>query len=265
MYNMYQVSKPNGDKLAWLDEEEALEKAVSLSKQVGDHPVTYYKLECEEEVEGSDEAPKEWIVDTRQFVRGEMVSQSLERVENQPYVPAPSTKKKGKGKVAKTPEEQAAIDAEKAEKKAKKDAEAAQRKEARAAAKAERDKAREERRLAREADKANRPAKGPRSRLPDDGLIHLLRETNPKRVGTACYPRFDLYQEGMTVKAYKEANPDFGSVDLAWDIDHGFIKVTKADGSDLDPVTPASDEVEEAPEGEVTETPPAPESEQPAA
>lgn len=232
---MYQVAKPNGEKLAWLDKEEALEKAVSLSKQVGDHPVIYYELECEDD-EG-DTPGKEWVVDTQQFVKGEMVSQSKERYENQPYVPAPGTSKKKKGKAAKTPEEQAAIDAEKAEKKAKKDAEKALRAEQKAKNKEEREKARAERAAQREKDKANRPS-GPRSRLPDDGLINILRTTNPKRPGTACYPRFDLYQEGMTVKAYKEANPDFGSADLAWDIDHGFIKVTKADGSDLDPVTP---------------------------
>lgn len=244
MYNIWQIVKPNGEKLAWLEEEEALEQAEEWSKKIGADQVTYHKLECEED-EG-EVAGKEWVVQTKVFSNGQVISENEDRYEAPSYVPAPSkSKKKGGGL---TPEQKAAKEAEKAEKKAKKDAEKAQRAEQRAADKAERDKAKAERKAQREADKANRPTNGSRSRLPDDGIIHMLREGNPKRPGSAAHPRYDLYQEGMTVKDYKALNKDFGSIDLAWDIDHGFIRVTKPDGSPLDTPVPisAADVVEEA-------------------
>lgn len=251
MYNMYQIIKPNGDKLAWLDEEEAKESAVRESKKVGKDQVIYQKLECEDDV--GDIAGKEYVVHSITYSDGEMINESHDRYEAPATtVPAPSkSKKKGGGL---TPEQKAAKEQEKAEAKAKRDAEKAQRDEVRAKNKAEREAAAAARKAQREADKANRPTAGSRSRLPDDGVIHMLRDTNPKRVGSASHPRFDLYKEGMTVKEYKTLNKDFGSADLAWDIDHGFIRVTKADGSPLveavAPVEPAP-----APDAEPTSEP----------
>jgi len=236
MYNIWQIVKPNGEKLAWLDEEQALTEAIEWSQKVGADQVIYLKLECEED-EG-DQPGKEFVVETKVFSNGNVISENTDRYEAPSYVPAPSKSKK-KGGAGLTPEQKAAKEQEAAEKKAKRDAEKAQRQEAKAAAKAERDAAREARKAQRELDKANRPqGSGPRSRLPDDGIIHMLRDSNPKRPGSAAHPRFDLYQEGMSVKEYKTLNKDFGSMDLAWDIEHGFIRVTKADGSPLDTATP---------------------------
>lgn len=256
MYNVWQIVKPNGEKLAWLDEETAIAGAIEWSKKVGADQVIYHKLECEEDV--GDVPGKEWVVQTKVYSNGEVINENEDRYEAPSYVPAPSKSKK-KGKAAKTPEEIAAAEQEKAKKKAERDAAKALRDEVRAKAKAEREAARAERAAQRERDRANRPAGGTRSRLPDDGVIHMLRDTNPKRLGSAAHPRFELYKEGQTVKEYKELNKDFGSADLAWDIDHGFIRVTKADGSPLDvapPVNGGGEMAQEEGDGGSVPTPP---------
>lgn len=246
MYNMYQIVKPNGDKLAWLEEDEAIESAIRESKKLGKDQIIFNKLECEDD-EG-EVAGKEYVVYAATYSDGEIINESHDRYEAPSYIPAPSKTKKGKAGL--TPEQKAAKEEEKAANKAKRDAEKAQRDEVKAKNKAEREAAAAARKAQRELDKANRPAAGSRSRLPDDGVIHMLRDTNPKRVGSASHPRFDLYKEGMTVKGYKELNKDFGSADLAWDIDHGFIKVTKADGSALDTAVPAPAPTAEPSNGE---------------
>jgi hypothetical protein len=244
MYAMWTIVKPNGDKLALMDESEAVEQATELSKQAGNNIIKLLASTTYEEEDGDEDHPAgtEWVTHEAHLQNGESVKAINVDYEMDTRV-APGKSRAKKGLSA---EEKAAKEAAKAEKKAIKDAEKLEKAVARTLAKEERDRIKVEKRAQRELDKANRPARGPRSKLPDDGIVHMLRGSNPKRPGTACYPRFDLYNDGMTVKEYKEVNPNFGSADLAWDIEHGFIKVTNADGSEL--VGPEPIVAPEAPE-----------------
>ena len=52
-------------------------------------------------------------------------------------------------------------------------------------------------------------------------VINLLATENPKRVGSASFDRFALYQDGMTVAEYLEAGG--WRSDLRWDSKRGFI------------------------------------------
>jgi hypothetical protein len=244
MYAMWTIVKPNGEKLALMDETEAVEQATEFSRKAGGSIVKLLCSNTYEEEDNDTERPagSEWVTHEVHFQNGESIKAVNVDYEMDTRV-APGKSRVKKGLSA---EEKAAKDAAKAEKKAIKDAEKLEKAVARTLAKEERERIKAEKRAQRELDKANRPARGPRSRLPDDGIVHMLRDSNPKRPGTACYPRFDLYNDGMTVKEYKEVNPNFGSADLAWDIEHGFIKVTNADGSDL--VEPEPIVAPEAPE-----------------
>jgi len=239
---MWTIVKPNGEKIAMLDDAEAFAEAERLSKAVGQNEVRLLRAdfhEDEDEKPGVEQVKKVWV-----YKAGAVISETDVDYEAADEVVAPG--KTRSGKKAMTEEEKAAKEAEKAAKKAAKDADKAAKAEERAAAKALRDEERAKRKAEREALKANRPERGPRSKLPDEAIIALQVKENPKRVGSAARPRFDLYTEGMTVKAYKEANPNFGSIDLAWDLEHGFIKVTNADGSELakpEVVVPPAEEV----------------------
>jgi hypothetical protein len=55
-------------------------------------------------------------------------------------------------------------------------------------------------------------------------VITLLVKENPKRKGSACYPRFDLYEDGMTVADYIAAGGR--KADIKWDVDKKFIEVS---------------------------------------
>lgn len=63
-----------------------------------------------------------------------------------------------------------------------------------------------------------------RSRVPDNSTITILAEKNPKREGTPSFDRFALYQDGMTVKAAKEAGVK--AADITYDEAKGFISLT---------------------------------------
>lgn len=62
-----------------------------------------------------------------------------------------------------------------------------------------------------------------RSKVPDDGKIHILVDKNPKR-GTAGQ-RFAMYKTGMAVSAYREKVGKKAARDLSWDIKKGYIKI----------------------------------------
>lgn len=105
----------------------------------------------------------------------------------------------------------------------------AAREEAKATAKAQKAQAKAEKDAARAAAKAaGVTTRGARTKYKDEDIIHIPEAyvgKNPKRVGSASAPRFDLYQEGMTVGAYKKVNISFGAADINWDSEHGFITV----------------------------------------
>lgn len=69
----------------------------------------------------------------------------------------------------------------------------------------------------------------------DDRVIRVLAQTNPKRPGSASYPRFELYRDGDTVAQYMARGGR--RADITWDVDKGFIKL------DDDPA-PAQQEAE---------------------
>jgi len=66
---------------------------------------------------------------------------------------------------------------------------------------------------------------------PKEQTIKLLVTANPKKPGSASAKRYSLYQDGMTVSAYKEAVKQAGQParlagdDLRWDLRHEFIKL----------------------------------------
>jgi hypothetical protein len=73
-----------------------------------------------------------------------------------------------------------------------------------------------------EAPKA-KGKRGPKPIHADDHFITVLVD-NPKRVGTASYVRFEIYETGMTVGAFVEAGGR--REDLHWDAEREFIAVT---------------------------------------
>lgn len=62
-----------------------------------------------------------------------------------------------------------------------------------------------------------------RSKFGDDQIITLLVDYNPKRPNTAAHKSFECYEDGMTVKAFREAGGL--AISLGWDTEHGFIKI----------------------------------------
>lgn len=58
---------------------------------------------------------------------------------------------------------------------------------------------------------------------PDNGVITLLVEGNPKRAGTASFDRFAQYKTGMTIKQAVDAGVIYN--DFSWDVGHNFIRV----------------------------------------
>jgi hypothetical protein len=55
----------------------------------------------------------------------------------------------------------------------------------------------------------------------DMRIITVLAKENPKRPGTACYNRFNLYKNGMKVSDYLAAGGQRG--DIPWDAKRKFI------------------------------------------
>ena len=64
---------------------------------------------------------------------------------------------------------------------------------------------------------------GKSKRFADDQVITVLAEKNPKRNGSKCYDRFNLYKNGITVKQYVEAGGKRD--DIRWDSERGYIQV----------------------------------------
>ena len=65
--------------------------------------------------------------------------------------------------------------------------------------------------------------RGKSTKFSPDQTIEILVDKNPKRKGAACYDRFDLYKNGMTVKEYLNAG-GIGA-DLPWDVAREFIAI----------------------------------------
>ena len=53
--------------------------------------------------------------------------------------------------------------------------------------------------------------------------IKILAESNPKRKGTLAFDRFELYEDGMTVREYVEAGGRTG--DVKYDVQAGHIEL----------------------------------------
>ena len=74
-----------------------------------------------------------------------------------------------------------------------------------------------------ETKKETGKGRGKSAKFSPDQTIEILVDKNPKRKGAACYDRFDLYENSMTVKEYLNA----GGIraDLPWDVAREFIVV----------------------------------------
>ena len=79
--------------------------------------------------------------------------------------------------------------------------------------------------------------------------VYLLVDGNPKRGGSAR--RFALYYNGITVAEVTKAHGNIGLLDIAWDFNHGFIRVDKAEPAPAP--AEASAEPAPAPAGAPTE------------
>lgn len=79
------------------------------------------------------------------------------------------------------------------------------------------------------ATKSKTKSNGAGKWMPNDWKITKLVDDPEKRKGTRSYRVWEKYRNGMTVAAFKEAtqreqNP---MAYLRWDIEHGFVKVSK--------------------------------------
>jgi hypothetical protein len=69
---------------------------------------------------------------------------------------------------------------------------------------------------------------------PEDAVITVLAEKNPKKAGSAAAAIFDFYQSGQTVGDFFAATANFSFkdkkrpgtyADITYDVGHGYIKV----------------------------------------
>jgi hypothetical protein len=70
-----------------------------------------------------------------------------------------------------------------------------------------------------------------RRRIDENCVITLVAEGNPKRPGSNSNTRFELYRSGMTVKEAKAAGLRATDIMNDSNEDHGFITLTKPDGT----------------------------------
>jgi hypothetical protein len=70
-----------------------------------------------------------------------------------------------------------------------------------------------------------------RRRIDENCIITLVAEGNPKRPGSNSNTRFELYRSGMTVKEAKAAGLRATDIMNDSNEDHGFITLTKPDGT----------------------------------
>ena len=54
--------------------------------------------------------------------------------------------------------------------------------------------------------------------------IKLLVKSNPKKLGSKSYERFNKYYNGISVGKFLDKGGL--SIDLKWDVEHNFIKIT---------------------------------------
>jgi hypothetical protein len=114
-----------------------------------------------------------------------------------------------------------------------------------------------------EAEAEPKAAKN-RSKFPNEHIITLLVDHNPKRPSSESHARFEHYEDEMTVEAALAAGITTG--DLNWDVAHDFIKIGEEFDADAEKKakappkprkakaekegeeeTPAEEEPEEAP------------------
>jgi hypothetical protein len=57
-----------------------------------------------------------------------------------------------------------------------------------------------------------------------DQKIKLLVKSNPKKLGSKSYERFNKYHNGISVGEFLDKGGL--SIDLKWDVEHNFIKIT---------------------------------------
>lgn len=58
---------------------------------------------------------------------------------------------------------------------------------------------------------------------PDNAVIHVLAQANPKRPGTNAHSTFALYAASKTVGEFIKAGGFYAA--LSWDVGHGFLRV----------------------------------------
>lgn len=75
-----------------------------------------------------------------------------------------------------------------------------------------------------------RRAPGRPPRYAGRSTITVLVTRNPKRLGSRRHARFALYRTGQTVDEYVAAGGH--RLDLGWDIEHQYIKVSPPGGTD---------------------------------
>jgi hypothetical protein len=71
-----------------------------------------------------------------------------------------------------------------------------------------------------------------RKRVDENSTITVATEErkNPKRAGSSAFDRFELYQDGMTVKEAKAAGVT--ATDISYDAAHGFITLTPGEATE---------------------------------
>lgn len=129
-----------------------------------------------------------------------------------------ASEEKAKKKISAEERKQAAADKKAAAEKAAADAKAAKA-QAAADAKAAKAKAAAEAKAAKAAKVKTTNA--PTSRIGRDEVVRLLVDKNPKRPGSASYPRFELYKDGITVGDFIKAGGTMA--DVVWDFGHRLI------------------------------------------
>jgi hypothetical protein len=85
-------------------------------------------------------------------------------------------------------------------------------------------KSRSTRRVARQATRNARSETRHNSPLAGKKLMKVSKQ-NPRRVGTEGYKSWEKYNSGVTYEKAVEAGAR--PVDIRWDIEHGFLKVSK--------------------------------------
>lgn len=158
------------------------------------------------------------------------------------------------------PENTAGVEADRAAKKAAKEAEKAAAKEARDKARAEKNAEKEAAKEAKAKARAEAEARGEKvggvrtSKWNDSDVItwgEKYANANPKRAGSLAFESFSHYRAGMTVKEYRESGAPNPLGNINWDVDHGFIVVTKPEATPTEATEATEAGTEEADAGQL--------------